>query len=80
MKRWHRSNNAEIKALAAAELNAHPRVRVYTNDKDPDSSFTVEDYGDYQVKNSYADFMMVFPYPSEQVTKSNGQLKQNEGY
>ena len=80
LKRWHRSNNAEIKALAAAELNAHPRVRVYEDRANPASAFTIEGYGDYVNKNSYADYMMVFPYPSEQVTKSNGQLKQNEGY
>ena len=80
LKRWHRSSNAEIKALAAAELNAHPRVRVYEDRANPASSFTIEGYGDYVNKNSYADYMMVFPYPSEQVTKSNGQLKQNEGY
>ena len=80
LKRWHRSSNAEIKALAAAELNAHPRVRVYEDRANPESSFTIEGYGDYVNKNSYADYMMVFPYPSEQVTKSNGQLKQNEGY
>lgn len=80
LKRWHRSSNAEIKALAAAELNAHPRVRVYEDRANPASPFTIEGYGDYVNKNSYADYMMVFPYPSEQVTKSNGQLKQNEGY
>ena len=80
LKRWHRSSNAEIKALAAAELNAHPRVRVYEDRANPASAFTIEGYGDYVNKNSYADYMMVFPYPSEQVTKSNGQLKQNEGY
>ena len=80
LKRWHRSSNAEIKALAAAELNAHPRVRVYEDRANPESSFTIAGYGDYVNKNSYADYMMVFPYPSEQVTKSNGQLKQNEGY
>ena len=80
LKRWHRSNNAEIKALAAAELNAHPRVRVYEDRDNPASAFTIEGYGDYVNKNSYADYMMVFPYPSEQVSKSNVQLKQNEGY
>ena len=80
LKRWHRSSNAEIKALAAAELNAHPRVRVYEDRANPESAFTIEGYGDYVNKNAYADYMMVFPYPSEQVTKSNGQLKQNEGY
>ena len=80
LKRWHRSSNAEIKALAAKELNAHPRVRNYEDRGDPDSNWTEAPYADYMSKNTYADYMMVFPYPSEQVTKSNGQLKQNEGY
>lgn len=80
LKRWHRSSNSEIKALAIAELNAHPRVRVYEDRANPESAFTIEGYGDYVNKNTYADYMMVFPYPSEEVTKSNGQLKQNEGY
>lgn len=80
LKRWHRSSNAEIKALAAKELNAHPRVRNYEDRGNPDSNWTEAPYADYMSKNTYADYMMVFPYPSEQVTKSNGQLKQNEGY
>ena len=81
LKRWHRSSNAEIKALAAKELNARPKVRIYEDRGNPDSPIKeIALYGDYVNKNSYADYMMVFPYPSEQVTKSNGQLKQNEGY
>ena len=80
LKRWHRSSNAEIKALAAKELNAHPRVRNYEDRGNPDSNWTEAPYADYMSKNTYADYMMVFPYPSEQITKSNGQLKQNEGY
>lgn len=80
LKRWHRSSNAEIKALAAKELNAHPRVRNYEDRGNPDSNWTEAPYADYMSKNTYADYMMVFPYPSEQVTKSNGLLKQNEGY
>lgn len=80
LKRWHRSENAEIKALATAELNAHPRVRHYANRQDPASSYTVADYEDYKDKATYEDYMMVFPYPSQQVANSNGKLKQNEGY
>ena len=80
LKRWHRSSNAEIKALAAKELNASPRVRNYEDRSNPDSDWIEAPYADYMNKNVYADYMMVFPYPSEQVTKSNGQLKQNEGY
>ena len=80
LKRWHRSSNSEIKALAEEELNSHPRVRKYDDRSDPTSSFTIADYEDYQNKNTYQDYMMVFPYPSNQVTKSNGQLTQNAGY
>lgn len=40
----------------------------------------VEDYEDYKDKATYDDHLMVFPYPSVQITKSNGQLKQNPGY
>lgn len=80
LKRWHRSSNAEIKALAKNELNERPRIRKYTNRSNPASDFTIEPYADYKTKNTYADHMMVFPYPSEQVTKSNGKLKQNPGY
>jgi hypothetical protein len=80
VKRWHRSSNAEIKALAAAELNARPRVRKYEDRSNPESSFTIGYYEDYVNKNQYQDYMMVFPYPSNQVTKSNGQLTQNKGY
>ena len=80
LKRWARSSNSVIKELALKELNAHPRVRHYADRQDPTSSFTVGDYEDYKDKATYDDHLMVFPYPSEQVTKSNGQLKQNPGY
>lgn len=80
LKRWHRSDNAEIKALAEKELDAHPRVRHYEDRTNPDSPFTIGDYDDYKDKLPYEDYMMVFPYPSNQVVNSNGQLKQNPGY
>jgi hypothetical protein len=80
LKRWHRSSNAVIKDLAEKELNAHPRVRIYEKRDDPTSAFKIGDYNDYQNKNKYQDYMIAFPYPSDLVTKSNGQLKQNEGY
>lgn len=80
LKRWHRSSNAEIKALAAKELNSHPRVRVYENREDPDSPFTIEDYADYKDKLPYEDYMMVFPYAANELVQSNGKLKQNPGY
>ena len=80
LKRWHRSSDATIKELAKKELNAHPRARHYADRTDPESTFTIGDYEDYPDKASYDDHLMVFPYPSVQITKSNGQLKQNPGY
>lgn len=80
LKRWDRSSNAEIKALADAELNASPRVRHYVNRGDPDSECTVGAYEDYPTKNTYSAYMMVFPYPSAEITKAGGALKQNSGY
>lgn len=80
LKRWHRSDNAEIKALAEKELNARPRIRHYEDRTNPNSPFTIEYYGDYTDKAAYKDYMMVFPYPSLEVINSNGQLKQNPEY
>ncbi len=80
LKRWHRSDDASLKALAEAELNAHPRVRHYEDRSNPLSDFTIGDYEDYRYKNTYQDYMMVFPYPSDEIDKSNGNIKQNEGY
>lgn len=80
LKRWHRSSNAEIRALAEKELNSHPRVRHYADRGNPNSTFTVEPYDDYPNKTAYDDHLMVFPYPSNQIVNSNGQLKQNPGY
>jgi len=80
LKRWHRSSNSVIKDLAARELNAHPRIRKYRDRSNPESVFTIEPYADYKIKTAYQDYMMVFPYPTEQIIKSNGQLKQNANY
>ncbi len=80
LKRWDRSSNATIKALADAELNSHPRVRKYDDRSNPESAFQIADYEDYKNKQTYKDYMMVFPYPSNQITKSNGKLTQNDGY
>lgn len=80
LKRWHRSSNSEIKALAVAELNARPRVRNYVERGNPDSKFTTGYYADYQDKATYQDHMMVFPYPSIVIVNSQGAYKQNPGY
>ncbi len=66
--------------MAAAELNARPRVRHYANRQDPASTFVVGEYEDYTDKIAYQDYMIVFPYPSVQITKSDGKLKQNPHY
>ena len=80
LKRWYHSGDAAIKALAAKELNSHPRARHYADRSDPNSTFTIGDYGDYQNKAAYQDYMIAFPYPSTEITKSGGALKQNDGY
>ncbi len=80
LKRWYHSGETEIKNLASKELNAHPRVRHYERRSDPDSPFAVGDYEDYTNKQTYEDYMIAFPYPSTEITKSGGALKQNEGY
>lgn len=80
LKRWNRSSNETIKSLANKELNAHPQIRKYSNRSNPESTYVISDYEDYKNKLTYQDYMMVFPYPSEQITKSNGKLIQNEGY
>lgn len=80
LKRWQRSDNAEIKALAEKELNARPRIRRYEDRTNPKSKFTIDYYGDYKNKATYKEHMMVFPYPPLEVINSNGQLKQNPGY
>lgn len=87
LKRWFHSGDAEIKALAQKELNAHPRARHYAERSDWNSTFVVGPYADYlneadpAVKPvAYDDHLMVFPYPSTEITKSGGALHQNDGY
>lgn len=75
LKRWHRCSNAELQNLADKELNKRPTVRFYEDRSNPASSFTVGFYEDYTDKLPYQDYMMTFPYPSEQIANSNGQLK-----
>jgi hypothetical protein len=80
LKRWYKSGDATLKALATAELNAHPRVRKYDNRSDVNSAYVIAAYEDYPNKATYDEHLMVFPYPSVEITNSNGQLKQNSGY
>jgi len=81
LKRWAVSGADEIKAIAVAELEAHPRVRHYTNRSNPDSDFTIGDYLDYQSPAKvWEEWKMVFPYNTVDITNSGGAWKQNEGY
>lgn len=80
LKRWHLSGDATIKALAAKELNARPRVRNYVERSNPKSTFSTGYYKDHPTKNTYSDHMVVFPYPTNVIVNSNGLLKQNVGY
>ncbi|MBP3256560.1 MAG: RagB/SusD family nutrient uptake outer membrane protein [Bacteroidales bacterium] len=75
-KRWAYSGEAEIKALALAELNSHPRARHYEDRSDPNSAFTVGPYEDYQTPAKvWNEKFMTFPYPSQQISKSAGKLQ-----
>jgi len=78
LKRWYHSGDATIKALASKELNSHPRARHYADRMDPESTFTVGDYEDYKNQKKYEDGMITFPYPSAEITKGNGALKNND--
>ena len=76
VKRWAYSGDAAIKALATTELNSHPRARKYEDRFDPESHCTVVDYEDYKTPaKSWNEKYMTFPYPSEQINKSAGKLK-----
>lgn len=87
LKRWFHAGNAEIKALAEKELNAHPRARHYADRSDCNSTFEIGAYKDYVNEANplvkavkYDDHFIAFPYPSTEITKSGGALKQNYGY
>lgn len=74
-KRWAVGGAPEIKALALKELNSHPQVRHYVDRADPHSTCTVGDYEDYKNQLKWDDKFITFPYPSEQINKSAGKLK-----
>ncbi len=80
LKRWYLSSNTEIQTLAKNELNSQSMVRFYENRADVNSTYTVGPYVDYNKTKEYNPNYMVFPYPSDEITKSNGKLKQNAGY
>ncbi len=90
LKRWAVSGDATIKALAIKELEKHPDVLHYVNRKDPQSAldpaydYTTEGGSPYEdfisPAKKWADYKIVFPYPSTEISKSAGALKQNAGY
>lgn len=79
-KRWAVGSDATLKQLALKELSNDPQVRHYADRTDPESTYTIGAYEGYSGRAQFQDYMVVFPYPSDAITESNGQLKQNEGY
>ncbi len=80
LKRWHKSC-PELKTVTEHALTTQPRIRKYADRSNPASSFTLAPYSDNTDRiTSYDDHLIVFPYSSELITKSNGKLKQNDGY
>jgi len=90
LKRWAVSGADAIKALAIKELEKHPDVLHYINRSDPASAldpsydYATEGGSPYEdlatFKKVWADYKIVFPYPSNEISKSAGKLKQNAGY
>ena len=83
IKRWAVAGNSEIKALAIAELQSHPTTW----------HFELDGNGKYQVvskgvpfalyqssSKQWADYKFALPYPTTEITNSNGAYKQNPGY
>jgi len=74
-KRWAYSGDPEIKALAIAELDSHPRVRHYADRSDPDSSYEIGPYEDYPTHLPWSNKFMTFPWPTNLLNKSAGHLE-----
>lgn len=55
-------------------------MRAYSDRSNPESDFKVIDYEDYRDKAAYDSHLMVFPYPSDVISKYGGKLKQNPNY
>lgn len=91
LRRWSISSDATIKALALAELTTHPRVRHYADRSNPgefdengvfvpNTDYVIETYADSDYERTWSKEKVVYPYPTSQVEKANGALKQNPGY
>ena len=80
-KRWAVSGADEIKALALAELNSHPRVRHHVDRMDPASTYSVGPYEDYLTPvKVWDDKYITFPYPSAVINNSNGRIQNAQAW
>lgn len=86
LKRWALKGKPEIKALAIAELEKHPRIWTYENKGTAaDPNWECVKKGDplpiyMDTNKKWDDHKFCFPYPSSVILNSNGALKQNPGY
>ena len=86
IKRWARSEykkvSPTINNLAVTELEGHPKAWIYTLNKDGVYEHTsTEPFVLYQsASKKWADYKFAMPYPTTEITNSNGALKQNPGY
>lgn len=71
------TKNSEDKWVDA-NGNTYDEALVKGGRGDADGHYVVGDYEDYKNKKQYQDYMMVFPYPSTEIIKSGGALKQNQ--
>lgn len=80
LKRWDRSSNSELKALADAALNATPKIRAYhdpfSNQGSRGWDYDVVDNYEYAARPAYEAKMMTFPYPSQVIINANGAYRQ----
>lgn len=81
IKRWAVSAKEPLKTLAITELTTQPRVIFHKDRSNPHSEIEkIDFYEDYNLPREWKDYKIGFPYPSNEVTKSNGALKQNPGW
>lgn len=79
LKRWHKSC-PDLKDVCYKALSEQPLIMKHEDRSNPASAGTVAPYEDNEGRAAYDDHFLVFPYPSQVLTESNGQLKQNKGY
>jgi len=82
-KRWAVSGDPVIKALAIDELESHPNVTLF----EKNAQGVWEDHGTIPYPRYipvtpvvWQDYKIALPYPTIEITKSNGKLVQPTGY